>query len=313
VPTPTVFRGALSIREPLAGSVVTCGTFDGVHRAHQALVSQAVARAKELGATPVAYTFDPHPAKLLAPARAPMLLESVEERVRHLGELGIEVVVVEPFDAAFAAVSADEWVERYLVAKLAPKHLVIGANFSYGKARGGDPSHLRHAGERFGFGLDVVSLVRFDGEVVSSSRVRALLQAGEVEAAARLLGRPFAITGLVVEGDRRGRTIGFPTANLSPDAELVPVAGVYASRAELDDGRIIDAVTNIGMRPTFKGLDRRIEAHLLDFEGDLYGRRMRLGLIARLRDEQKFEGIEALTAQIRKDVLAARERLGGER
>lgn len=304
----TVVRGARSI-EPLSGSVVTAGTFDGMHLGHRALAELAVRRARALGVVPVAYTFDPHPAKILAPTRAPPLLISVEERVRLLLSLGIERVVVEPFDAAFSEVSAEEWVEKYLVERLAPREVVVGFNFSYGRARGGDPARLAAAGRQHGFSVEIVGPVQHQGEVVSSSRLRALLETGAVEVAAGLLGRNFALTGVVEHGDHRGRTIGVPTANLAPDAELVPRPGVYASRVFLEDGSGWDAVTNIGTRPTFDGRGHRIEAHLFDFDRDLYGQHIRLELVARLRDERRFEGIDALVAQIHADIEAARQRL----
>jgi riboflavin kinase/FMN adenylyltransferase len=296
--------------EPLRASVVTLGTFDGVHRGHAELARHAVAEANKRGVPAVGYTFDPHPAAVLAPDRVPPLLISIEERVRRLGGLGLAPIIVKKFDRDLAAVSADEFIERHLVEPLHPIHVVVGFNFTYGRGRQGDPRHLEAAGERWGFGVDAVGPVTFEGEVVSSSRIRELLSAGGVAKAARLLGRPYSIAGSVVQGDRRGRTIGFPTANLEPDKDrAVPAIGVYATRVVLEDGRRLDAVTNVGLRPTFDGTKRTIETFILDFDEDLYGREIALELIERLRGEQKFSGVDALVAQIRRDVEAARASL----
>jgi riboflavin kinase/FMN adenylyltransferase len=295
---------------PLAASVVTVGTFDGVHIGHQALVGRAVARAKALGVPAAVYTFHPHPAKILAPARAPAVLQSIEERARLLRSYGADLVVVEPFDASFAAIGADEWVEQYLVARFNPRAVVIGFNFSYGRARSGGPEHMTTMGARHGFAVDVVGAVRQGAEVVSSTVLRGQLERGEVEAAAGLLGRPFALTGLVIKGEERGRTIGVPTANIASEAEIVPRFGVYVSRTELEDGRRFGSVTNIGRSPTFGATAApRVETHLFDFSGDLYGQRLRVELIARLRDEQRFGSVPELVAQIRDDIGRAKERL----
>lgn len=299
--------GALAFE--FEGSVVTLGAFDGVHRGHQALIARAIAAAKAKQLPSIAYTFDPHPAKVLAPKVAPRTLTSVRERVRLLRHYGIDTVIVEPFDTAFASLSADEWVERYLVAHLHPAHVVVGFNFSYGKARGGNPEHLIAAGKKHGFTVEVIEPVVIEGMVVSSTRVREFLLEGNVEGAAILLGRPFAITGTVIKGDQRGRTIGFPTANVEPDHELLPEHGVYASRVDIGSGDAIDAVTNVGKRPTFGGKTVTVETFLLDWSGDLYGRALRVELIARLREERRFEGIDALKAQLAKDVENARRLL----
>ena len=300
-----MIHGALSLPEPLPGSVVTLGAFDGVHLGHQALIARAVAAAKQQRLPSIAYTFDPHPAKVLAPKVAPRTLTSVAERVRLMRSYGIDRVIVEPFDASFASITADNWVERYLVDRLHPKRVVVGFNFSYGKARGGSPEHLTETGAKFGFEVEIVDAVVIEGIVVSSTRVREFLLEGNVEGAALMLGRPFAITGTVVRGDQRGRTIGFPTANVEPDHELLPEHGVYASRADLGD-RVVDSVTNVGKRPTFSGQHVTVETHLIDESIDLYGKPLRVELIARLREERRFDGIDALKAQLTKDVQSAK-------
>lgn len=303
-------RGAFALPAPLDGAVVTVGTFDGVHLGHQALVGRAIARARALSLPAVVYTFDPHPARVIAPSKAPPVLLSIEERARVLGELGVDLVIAEPFDRAFADVTADAWVERWLVGQLHPRAVVIGFNFTYGHKRGGDPAHMARMGARFGFEVDEVGAVSVEGGVVSSTRVRERVAAGEVAEVARLLGRPFAITGVVEHGDQRGRTIGFPTANIAAEGEILPANGVYAGHVVLPDGRRFPSVSNIGRRPTFAGREVRVEAHLLDFDGDLYGQHLRLELVARLREERRFDGLPALTAQIRADAAEARAILG---
>ncbi len=297
--------------------MVTLGTFDGVHLGHRALVERAVAAARAARCPAIGYTFHPHPAKLLAPQAAPATLVPIEERTRLLLELGLDHVIVEPFDAAFAALPAERFVSERLVAQLAPILVVVGFNFSYGRGRGGSPQTLVEAGRLHGFDTEIVSEQRPDGEPVSSSRIRQWLQEGDVRRAQRLLGRPFALTGTVVTGDRRGRLIGFPTANLAPEAEIVPALGVYATRATPIDasgepaGPSVFGMTNIGRRPTFSGEHVTFETHLFDFDGDLYGRRLRVELIERLRGEQKFAGVEALRAQLELDREAARAALSG--
>lgn len=296
----------MALAAPLDACVVTLGTFDGVHRGHQDLIRRAVDAARAADIPAVAYTFDPHPAELIEGRPDPVMLQPIDQRVRDLGAHGVDIVVVEPFDLTFAAVGADAWVDRYLVGALHPTRVVVGFNHRYGSGGAGDTDHLIAAGARHGFTVEVVQAVEIDGFVVSSTRIRRLIAAGEITAATSLLGRPYALTGVVVEGDRRGRTIGFPTANLACEQSLLPPAGVYATRALLEDGSLVDAVTNIGTRPTFDGTTVSVETHLLDFDGDLYGRGLEVLLIDRLRQEQKFDGVDALVRQIGVDVTAAK-------
>ncbi len=307
---PRIVPGARALAAPLTASVVTLGTFDGVHLGHRRLVGRAVEEARARGLPAVAYTFDPHPAKLLAPHAAPPLLATTAERVERLLELGVDLVVLEPFDRAFADLEADTWVARDLVGALHPVHVVVGFNFSYGRGRGGDPAHLVASGARHGFGVEVIDAIEAAGGVVSSTRIRGLLRSGAVQEAAQLLGLAYALSGVVIGGDRRGRTIGFPTANLEVEQELLPAHGVYATRASIDGGPPRPAVTNVGVRPTFDGSAPRVETHLLDFEGDLYGRRLRVELVAHLRPERRFEGLDALVRQIALDAAEARRVLG---
>lgn len=304
------------MEEVLQSSVVTLGTFDGVHLGHQELIRRTVTAARKAHVPAVAYTFDPHPAKILAPSFAPRTLTSLPERIRVMKSLGIDRVLVEHFDQKFADVDADDWVESYLVKQLHPIHVVVGFNFSYGKGRGGDPSHLETNGMEFGFSVEVVEPVSVSTLVCSSTRVREFLLEGNVEGARMLLDRPFALTGTVVRGQERGKTIGVPTANLAPESELIPAQGVYATRVVIDPSddphaveQLHPAVTNIGLRPTFDGSGVTIESHLIDWTGDLYNKRIRVELVARVRDERRFSGVEQLVAQIKNDVVEARRLL----
>ncbi len=292
-------------------SVVTIGNFDGVHRGHLALIACTTAEATQRGARAVALTFDPHPAAVLRPDAVPAALQSLEERTALLRESGCDEVIVVPFDAAFAAQGPEEFVDRLLVDRLAAQLVVVGTNFRFGRAAAGDVALLIALGEQRGFGVEAVGLVDLGDGPVSSSALRSQLAAGDVEVVARGLGRPFSLTGEVVHGEGRGRTIGIPTANVAvAQGRALPADGVYACWAGTDGGDRTAAVVNVGWRPTFAGTSRSIEAHLLvDGGPDLYGQRLTLEFIARVRGEQRFDGVEALVARIHEDVRVARERL----
>jgi riboflavin kinase/FMN adenylyltransferase len=291
--------------------VLTLGNFDGVHLGHQAIVREVVARARAVSGTPVALTFAPHPVAVLAPERAPAILQPLRDRLRVLGDMGVAVTVVQRFTRAFAALTPDAFVRDFLLPHLALAHVVVGYNVTFGRDRAGSGETLRALGEALGFGVDVVGPVTVAGEKVSSSRIRRLLLAGAVAEAATLLGRPFVLRGRVVAGDRRGRTLGFPTANLKlPPPGLLPPDGVYAVRLD-GAGGTRAGVLNIGVRPTFGGRRRTVEVHVLDFAGDVYGRWLCVGLVARLRGEMAFPGPDALRAQIAADVARARTVLDG--
>lgn len=293
---------------PLREPVIAIGIFDGVHRGHQALLERA--RAEARGGEVVALTFDPHPARLLAPALAPPLIVSLDRRAELLGTAGADVVVVEPFTRALADTEDDAFAREILHRDLQARHVVVGYDFSFGRGRRGDVTRLEAFGRDLGFGVSVVRRVSVHGLTCSSTKIREFVLEGRVEGAEVLLGRPFEITGAVVPGHRRGRDLGFPTANIRPEAELLPCPGIYAGRAVVLDGdgqRAIAAIS-IGTNPTFgMGGGITVEAHLLDFAAELYGRRMRLELRERLRDEQRFESVEALVTQMRRDVERTRE------
>lgn len=306
-PVPCV-RGTEQI-EPTP-SVVTIGNFDGVHRGHQVLVRRTVdgAAARELRS--VAVTFDPHPVALLRPELAPPLLQTVEERCRQLRAAGVDLVLVLPFTRELAALTPADFVTRVLAGPLQARRVVVGTNFRFGNRAAGDVVTLVEQGEHHGFEVEAVTLLELGGVTISSSAVREHLQAGDVGWAGRALGRPPRITGTVVRGDARGRAIGFPTANLDvPGGLALPADGVYAGHAEVDGARY-PVVVNIGVRPTFNGHRRTVEAHLLDTELDLYGRELDVDLAHRIRGERRFDGVEALVAQIAADVARSRELLG---
>ncbi|HJL14804.1 MAG TPA: bifunctional riboflavin kinase/FAD synthetase [Sandaracinaceae bacterium LLY-WYZ-13_1] len=294
---------------PAPATVVTPGNHDGVHLGHRALLDAARERAAPDGLTVTVLTFDPHPARVLAPDRAPPLLTTLERRMRLLRDLGADRVEVLRFDRARAGQAPEDFVREVLVDRLRARGLVVGPDFRFGRGAKGDAQTLRRMGGELGFDVREVGPVRLGGETVSSTRIRAALRDGDVAAASRLLGRLHDVDGTVVEGDRRGRTIGFPTANLDCAPVLLPSDGVYAVVARpLDGGELLRGVANLGVRPTVEA-GRSVEAHFFDFGGDLYGQRLRLGFVARLRGEQKFDGLEALKAQIDADARGARAAL----
>jgi riboflavin kinase / FMN adenylyltransferase len=291
----------------LNDSWVTIGSFDGVHRGHQKIVSQLTAGAHAVGAPAVVLTFYPHPSFVLGKRSGPYYLTTPEERASLLGELGADFVITHPFTRDFAALTAREFIER-LHSRMGFSKLLVGYDFALGRGREGDVAKLRELGKEYGYTVDVFSPVEEDGQVISSSQIRQLLLEGEADQAASLLGRPYRTAGWVGQGDKRGRRLGIPTANLEVwEQMVVPKPGVYACRA-LFRGKQYQAVTNVGLRPTIGDeiTAPRIEAHLLDFDDDIYDQTLRLDFVQRLRDEQRFPDLEALVAQIHRDIAAAR-------
>jgi riboflavin kinase/FMN adenylyltransferase len=303
-------RITAELGRPLRAPTVAIGNFDGVHRGHQALVRTARALAQAADGEAVVLTFDPHPARFFAPHLAPPMIAPLDRRLELLAEAGADVVVIEPFDAAFAAIEADGFVRMVLGRELGARHVVVGYDFSFGHGRHGTPALLTELGRTQGLGVTVVPPVRADGLVCSSTKIREFVLEGRVDGARLLLGRPFEITGEVVRGAGRGRGLGIPTANVRPEGELVPRTGIYAAFAQRpgEEARWPAAVS-IGTNPTFVpgGNEVTIEAHLLEFDGDLYGARLRLLLLARLRDERRFPSVDELMAQIQQDIARTRE------
>ncbi|MDJ0386818.1 bifunctional riboflavin kinase/FAD synthetase [Roseomonas sp. E05] len=298
----------ITIPPEAQGATVALGNFDGVHLGHHAVLRAAHAARPELAR--VALTFEPHPREHFRPDDPPFRLTLAAAKARALRAAGAQHVVALPFDAALAAMSAEDFVTGVLHGALRAKHLACGADFAFGHRRGGDVAFLAERAERLGIGLSVVPPVADEAGPISSTRIRRLLQDGYPERAARALGRPWAIRGPVSHGDKRGRTIGFPTANIPLGRHLEPARGVYAIQALLPDGRTVPGVANIGLRPTVAGTESRVEAHLFDLDEDLYGQEIGVALLHFLRPERKFAGLEALKAQIAADAAAARSLLG---
>lgn len=301
-----VFRSLEAARGRFKGPVVTIGNFDGVHRGHQFILDQVRADADQRDTEAIVLTFEPHPISLLRPEKAPRLLMPLGDRLHTLLDYGVDAVVVQRFDRAFADIEAEDFIKRFIVEILGAQKLVVGHDLNFGRNRGGNIESMVEAGGRYGFAVEVISPVEAEGVIVHSSVVREKVAAGDVEFAARLLGRPHVVRGRVVHGAGRGRKIGFATANLRPKTQLVPPDGVYVTRAVVD-GRTIDGVTSIGNTPTFDGTETLIESHLfIDWE-DFYGKPMALQFFEKIRDQKKFSGPEELGKQIAADVERAKQ------
>jgi riboflavin kinase/FMN adenylyltransferase len=286
---------------------VAIGTFDGVHLGHQQVIRQAVADARQHEGLAVVVTFDRHPNSIVAPDRVPPQIYSQPQKLRAIASLGADATLVIPFTREFSALPAEDFV-RELVAQLAPvQSICVGSSFVFGRKRSGDVALLQRLGAELGFDVHGLAAVALDGEMVSSTRIREALRAGEINRASQMLGREYALAGVVTHGDEMGRKLGFPTANLDTRGLLTPPNGVYAAHASVGAVRHRAAV-NIGLRPTLASAvpELRVEAHLLDLQGDLYGQEMELTFVVKLRDEQKFSSLEELRAQIARDVAAAR-------
>ena len=310
-----VFQGSEAAQGVVSRPIVTVGNFDGIHLGHRAILDTVSQRAADLGGDAVVYTFDPHPRKVLHPESAPALLTTLDQKLELLAERGIDAVVVEPFTAAFARTEAEGFIRERLHDQLGAREVYVGYDFHFGRDRAGSMRLLTELGPRLGFAVTIIPQVSVDGEGVNSTRIRELLAEGEPERAARMLGRPFAIRGQVQAGDQRGRTLGFPTANLDPETEVLPAPGVYAGWVRglgpgAPGGGDLPMVANVGFRPTFKeGRELLVEAHLIDWQGDLYGARLETRFSHRLRGEERFPGPEALRRQIAADIAEARKRL----
>ena len=291
----------------LHGAAVAIGAFDGVHRGHQAVIAEARAAAGRLAVPLAVVSFAPHPRRWFQPDAAPFRLMTAGQMARALAPMGVDRLYLLPFDATMAALTDEAFAREVLRDGLGIAHAAVGFDFTYGKGRTGSAEGLRRQGEALGFGVTVVERVDDgDGLKLSSSGVREALKAGDMPRAAAILGRPFAIEGEVIHGDKRGRTIGVPTANVSMADYMRPAYGVYATRTRLPDGRVIDGVANLGVRPMFEIDQPLLEVWLFDFDGDLYGQTVETRLIALLRGEMAFDGLEALKTQINADAAAAR-------
>ncbi|MDF1553840.1 MAG: bifunctional riboflavin kinase/FAD synthetase [Deferrisomatales bacterium] len=290
-------------------SVITVGNFDGVHRGHRALLRRVIARAKELGAASVVYTFRPHPLKVLNPARCPAMITAFEERVALLGAEGIDVTVWARFDRAYASLEPEVFVRHTLKVCLGAVEVWVGPDFAFGRGRSGSIDLLRAVGRQVGFAVQVLRPFTLGDQVVSSTRVREAIVDGEFRCAKQLLGRPYGLKGTVVHGHGRGRDLGFPTANVLPRQDCIPKPGVYAAWV-VCEGDTHPAAVNIGTNPTFGAAEVTVEAHLLDGNRDLYGKEVEVVFVAPVRGEIAFRSPADLVRQIRADVATVRRVLG---
>lgn len=305
-----VVRDLDTLTEKPCQTVLTIGNFDGVHLGHREIFRRVVDKARELQGTAVVITFEPHPLHMLAPDKAPLRLNTPEEKIRLLTASCIDLLVVLKFDKKLAGMSAEAFVRELLVDKLGVKHMIIGYDYAFGRNRQGNASFLEEKSREYGFTLEVLKPVQVAQQVHSSTAIREILKNGRVADAVNVLGRNYTLDGVVVHGDGRGRKLGFPTANLSTEKELLPCDGVYVVKVKWSD-RYFDGVINIGRRPTFSGGKTTLEIHLLGFQGDLYGERLRIYFVDRLRGEQKFASVDALQKAVLEDIEKARGKLAG--
>ena len=299
--------GSAAVPSHFAGGIVALGNFDGFHLGHQAVVGRAVERARAEGRPALVATFDPHPVRYFRPDTLPFRLTTLDQREELFAAAGADAMVVFAFDGAFAELTAEQFVAERLIACLHVGGVVTGEDFTYGKAKQGNVRTLAEFGSALGFSAETVGAVTLDGAPVSSTLIRQALVAGEPRAAARLLTRPFAIRGAVQHGDKLGRTIGYPTANVDMGKYLRPAYGIYAVRGRLPDGRILHGAANLGIRPTFDPPKELLEPYFFDFAEDLYGQEIEVELIEFLRPEAKFDTLDALTAQMDADCARARD------
>ena len=293
----------------LRPTVLTLGVFDGLHLGHQKIMETVAERAKAVDAVPTAITFDPHPRAVLYPEKSPPLLQTLDQRLANFEVLGIEQAIVIRFNKNFADQNAEEFLRDIVHERLQAKEVYLGHGFAFGRNRAGNIELLQKMSEELGFFADEVSEVKLRGHRISSSKIRQLLKDGKVNLARRMLGRPYGVEGAIIRGDRRGHTIGFPTANLKPNNRVIPRYGVYAT-ATLIDGEWRRGITNVGIRPTFKeDAEPSIETYIFDFDGDLYGDVLRVRFLHRIRNERKFNGIDELKSQIEKDTNTARRNI----
>jgi len=302
--------GEARVPDAFRGGIVALGNFDGFHRGHQAVVGAAVARAHAEGRPALVATFDPHPVRYFKPDAAPFRLTTLDQREALFAAAGADAMVVFAFDAALASLTAEAFARERLADHIGAAGVVTGEDFTFGRAKSGNVAVLAALGEALGFTAQAVAPVADGGEPVSSSRIREALRGGRPREAAALLTRPFAIRGVVEHGAKLGRTIGYPTANLTLGTYLRPAYGIYAVRARLDDGRVVAGAANLGIRPSFDPPVELLETYLFDFACDLYGRTIEVELIEYLRPEAKFDGLEALSAQMTLDCERARAILG---
>jgi riboflavin kinase / FMN adenylyltransferase len=299
-------NGEDTVKGPLRGGIIALGNFDGFHLGHQAVVGRAVALAKALGRPAIVATFDPHPIRHFRPDAPPFRLTSLDQRERLFAAAGADAMLVFSFDAELASVTASDFITDWLIARAGAAGVVTGEDFTFGKGRGGNTEVLAEIGGAHGLTVETVGPVSEGGEIISSSRIREALQAGDCATATRLLTRPFAIEGVVQHGDKVGRTIGYPTANIDMGSYLRPRYGIYAVRGRLADGRILNGAANLGIRPQFDPPKELLEPYFFDFNEDLYAQVIEVELHAFIRPEAKFDSLQALMAQMDRDCAEAK-------
>jgi riboflavin kinase / FMN adenylyltransferase len=301
-----IYRSIEEITAPLHNPVVTIGNFDGVHLGHREMFRRLKDSAREIGGVSVVVTFDPHPLRVVASGKSVSLINTLEEKVKLIEASGLDYLLIIPFDKVFAEVSATEFVEQVLVGTIGIKRLLIGYDYVFGKGRGGDINLLRQLGERLSFRVDLLDPISTNGTIFSSSLIRTLVREGKVGEVVRYLGRHFSLGGKVVHGLHRGKSLGFPTANIVTDKELIPADGVYAVKIRISN-ELYDGACNIGNNPTFADGQQSIEAYIFDFDGELYGQDIRIYFIERLREERCFASPQELAQAIAEDVAKCRD------
>lgn len=300
-----IYRHIDDLNLGLQDAIVTLGNFDGIHLGHQALIRNAVEDARRRGMVSVVLTFEPHPLKVLAPNRAPKMLLAHKDKLQLMQSLGVDCIVIQQFDLSFAAMPAEEFVQRVLLNRLKAKKVWVGKDLRFGKGRAGDIDTLKSWGVRSGFDVGIVDPIMVNGERVSSSRIRHLIGEGRVDDVQPMLGRYHFVSGRVVAGHRRGGELGFPTANISTKTETVPRDGIYATLFHLGEKQLL-SVSSVGLNPTFGAGPRTIESFILDFKDQIYGEAVKLSFIKRIREERNFPSVEELSAQIHHDVSIAK-------
>jgi len=306
-----VFHGIQTVQRKLKNPAITIGNFDGVHKGHQALFQRVKQLAEELNGESVVVTFDPHPLEVLFPKKAPSFITSHRHKLDLIASCGIDATIIIPFDHEFSRMSAREFVEAVLVEKIGARAFVVGHDYRFGHSGGGDIAFLKKLGEQYGFKVQIVTGLRVNDTVVSSTAIRQMIVSGNIKEANRLLGRFFEVSGTVIPGRKRGVSLGFPTANIRMPAITSPRTGVYVVQAEVD-GKTYGGAANLGYNPTFGDTDLSLEAHLFDFDQDIYGKPITVRFIDRLRNELRFSSPAELAAQIRKDVDTAKKILAGQ-
>ncbi|MFH1758845.1 MAG: bifunctional riboflavin kinase/FAD synthetase [Pseudomonadota bacterium] len=301
-----IIREEKNFQREFKNPVLTIGNFDGVHLGHQRIFRRVKEKAREIGGESIVYTFEPHPVELLAPERKPLLITPLREKLRLIEEEGIDVAICANFSPRFASQTPEDFVQDILYDQIKIRQLFVGHDYTFGKDRRGNIAMLINLGKKLGFSVEVVEAVRVAGAVVSSTRIRELVQKGEMPEAAKMLGRNYPLSGKVIRGHGRGsKQLGFPTANLKPEGDLFPQPGIYATWTYYE-GRKYAGVANLGWNPTFHDQKFSIEVHILNFDRDIYGQLLRLEFVERLRDEITFRGPEELIVQIKKDISQAK-------